>query len=179
MSKTSNLKHKNTRCQKVVSNLIYYHDHFFLFHPKLFALGTRRSPALLIAIDGARLQWHWPGSWGGELGASVRVNPGRQRFLLAVSGISKTAVFDYWQRGAATILPPDSISCLRRPGRGRASCTGDRMQMHRHTHTHIPEKTKAKWHDGGRGGGRGGGWPAVALKGFLSFFFFPPPSKVP
>lgn len=105
-------------------------------------------------------------------GVSERANPGHQRFLLAVSGISKTAVFDSSQRGAATIPPPDSISCLRRPSRGPGFfASGDRMQIRTCAHTRTRKharicraKTKAKWHEGRRGG-RDGGRGEMACSG--------------
>lgn len=98
-------------------------------------------------------------------GVSERANPGHQRFLLAVSGISKTAVFDSSQRGAATIPPPDSISCLRRPSRGPGFfASGDRMQIrtcarahtrgHANTHAYAEGRQRPSGMKEGGGEGR-------------------------
>lgn len=128
------------------------------------------APLLLILID---LKDCAPsGGAGGwwrrlcSLEVSYRVNPGCQRFLLALSGISKAAVFDSSRRGAATTPPPDSISCLRWPSRGRAS-PGKAQDADTHL---CRAKTKAKWHEGGCGGGGGNGLQWL-LKASCPFFF--------
>lgn len=66
--------------------------------------------------------------------------------------------------GAATVLTWDSISCLQWCSQGQAGRTGYRC-THTHARVHMPSKDKGQV--ASKGGRR---WPAVALRGFLSFF---------